>query len=317
MRHSFLALSVVVFLVGVVSAQEVTRPDQNAPREDRERGWRRDHPVASQKLESREDSYTIEIKVLEGRGLPQEVPADARPWIAAPAKRGYDLRGRMAPPARAILPNPVALPEGDNRHSDRVPKHDEDLQVASSKATSQATDSARSVDNVADPWDRAQREPGVTVLAAPKLAVIAGQSGVIQIQTQQIFTYLQPLGDGKFQAKHTDFMELGMKFVLGVQPVEEDNRSVEVSPLEIQLAVLDGREPVDGLDLDVGKPIIATRSLKTTAKMKLGVTRMIPIPSGPKTQAALLLRINRIDPADVQPILPRSVTSSDRDESSP
>lgn len=58
-------------------------------------------------------------------------------------------------------------------------------------------------------------------------------------------------------------------------------------------SALDGREPVEGLDLDVGKPIVATRSLKTTATMKLGATREIAIPSGPKTQAVLLLRINR------------------------
>jgi hypothetical protein len=223
----------------------------------------------------------------------------------------------MAPPTGAILPNPVALPEGDNRPSDLVPKYDEDLQAAPLKAAAYFTDPARSADQVADPWDRAQQEPGVTVLAAPKLAVVAGRSGVIHIQTQQIFSYLEPLGDGEFKAKHTDPTELGMKFVLGVQPIESDERSVELSPLEIQLAVLDGREPVDGLDLDVGKPIVATRSLKTTAKIKLGVTRMIPIPSGPKTQAALLLRINRIDPADLPPAPPRSATTPDPDESSP
>jgi hypothetical protein len=81
--------------------------------------------------------------------------------------------------------------------------------------------------------------------------------------------------------------------------------------------LLDGHEPVEGLDLEVGKPIIATRSLKTTAKMKLGATRLIPIPSGPKTQAALLLRISRIDSADNEPIPPRSATRQDPDGSSP
>jgi hypothetical protein len=310
MRHPFLALSFAVWLVGVVSAQEVTPPDQKTSRGHPHRETRRDYQV---------DTFTIEIKVLEGRGLPHEVPADAKPWIAAPAKRGDNLRGRMAPPlpARAILPNPVAFLEGDNHQSVTVPKHDEYLQVVPPKAATQATDSARSVEEVADPWDAAQKEPGVTVLAAPKLAVVARQSAVLQIQSQQIFTYLEPLGEGTFKAKHTDPMELGIKFVLGVQPVEGDKRAIEVSPLEIQLAVLDGREPVDGLDLDVGKPIVATRSLKTTAKMKLGVTRMIPIPSGPKTQAALLLRINRIDPAGLEPIPPRSATSPDPDESSP
>jgi hypothetical protein len=66
--------------------------------------------------------------------------------------------------------------------------------------------------------------------------------------------------------------------------------------LEIETTTLDGREPVKGLDLDAGKPIIASRSLKTTVRMILGVTRIIPIPSGPETEAALLVRINRDEP---------------------
>ena len=115
----------------------------------------------------------------------------------------------------------------------------------------------------------------------------------MQIQTSSSLFYLEPLGDGKYQAKSTVAEELGMKVTLAVQPVEGDDTCVELSPLEIQITALDGREPVEGLDLDVGKPIISTRSLKTTAKMKLGATRMIAIPSGPKTQAALLLRVKR------------------------
>jgi hypothetical protein len=301
MRHAFFTSSAAFTLFGVVfgvvSAQEVA--PQSAPRADRS-GWQ-------------SETFTIEIKVLEGRGLPQEAPTDPKPWTAAPATRGFDHRGRRAPPppALAIRPNPVALPD------DVDTKYKEYLQLAPSDAATRATERGRFADENADLWDDAQQKPGVTVLAAPKLAVVAGQSGVIQIQTQQIFTYLQPLGDGKFQAKHTDPTELGMKFVLGVQPVEGDKRSVEVSPLEIQLAVLDGREPVEGLDLDVGKPIIATRSLKTTAKMKLGDTRMIPIPSGPKTQAALLLRIRRVDSSLQEVAPPRAATIPGQVETSP
>jgi hypothetical protein len=292
MRDSFLALSVAAWLVRVVSAQEVTPPDKSAPRGDLYQGRLRDHSAAAQNVDKRRDAFTIEIKVLEGRRLPQEVPADAKSPMTAPAhtKNNYDFPGRVALPLSAPVPHTSATNITERTHT---------------------------ADEVADPWDDALKEPGVTVLAAPKLAVVARHSAVVQLQSQQIFTYLEPLGEGTFKAKHTDPMELGMKFVLGVQPIEADERFVELSPLEIQLAVLDGREPVDGLDLDVGKPIVATRSLKTTAKMKLGVTRIIPIPSGPKTQAALLLRINRIDPADLRPAPPRSATSPDPDESSP
>jgi hypothetical protein len=308
-----LTLCVAASLFGVVSAQE------SAPLP---LGLRRDQRFAPRKVDDSKHMFTIEIKVLEGRGLLQDVPPDATsPIVAAgPASRGYDPRSRIAPPvpAGAILPNPVASPDSnDHRSRSGANKPDEDLQLAPPVAATRATHSERSRSKGADLWDDAQRNPGITVLAAPKLATVAGRSGVVQIQTEQIFTYLEPLGDGKYQAKHTDPTELGMKFVLGVQPVEGDAQAVEVSPLEIQLSVLDGREPVEGLDLDVGKPIIATRSLKTTAKMKLGDTRMIPIPSGPKTQAALLLRIIRIRSSEQEITLPRAATSPDPDESSP
>jgi hypothetical protein len=234
---------------------------------------------------------------------------------------GYQVtpKALIAAPARAQAGHykVAGSPDGDLRHSDSARRHDEGRQTVPSRTATSATRSLRAADENDDLLDEVQKNPGVSVLAAPKLAVVAGRSGVIQIQTEQVFTYLEPLGEGKFQAKHTTPTELGMKFVLGVKPVTGDAQAVQVSPLEIELAVLDGREPVEGLDLDVGKPIIATRSLKTTAKLKLGDKRIIPIPSGPTKHAALLLRINRIaTPEHEQRVLPPA-TSPDPDESSP
>jgi hypothetical protein len=322
MRHLRLALGITAALCGVASAQESAPASSTVPRAQSKTERQLADAATQRKLEDRPEMFTIEIKVLEGRGLLQDVPADAKSPIvaAAPAKSGYYPRGRLAPPppARAILPNPVASPDSIGQPSrSAANKPDEDLALAPPIAATRATQSERSSSKGAELWNDAPKKPGVTVLAAPKLATVAGRPGVVQIQTEQIFTYLEPLGDGKFQAKHTDPTELGMKFVLGVEPVEGDAQAVDVSPLEIQLSVLDGREPVEGLDLDVGKPIIATRSLKTTAKMKLGDTRLIPIPSGPKTQAALLLRISRIASTQQEVIPPRSATTPDPDELSP
>jgi hypothetical protein len=86
-----------------------------------------------------------------------------------------------------------------------------------------------------------------------------------------------------------------MRFTAKVEPVAGEADCVDTS-LEIETTTLDGREPVKGLDLDAGKPIIASRSLKTTVRLNLGVTRAFPIQSGPATEAALLLRIKRYEP---------------------
>jgi hypothetical protein len=316
MRHPFLALSFLVSLIGVASAQDVA---PHVPPGEPKATIKSDEPAAQHKSVSRREFFTIEIKVLEGSGQLHQNLA-ARMWHSAAmprAQTGYYPRDRMAPPANAPLPNAVYVSASDFRRPKSHPDHKEDLKLLPPKAVPSPIHSTHAADERDDLWDDTRTIPGVTVLAEPKLAVVAGLSGVVQIQNVQVFTYLEPLSDGKFQAKQTDPTELGMKFVLGIQPAEEDAHAVEISPLEIELSVLDGREPVEGLDLDVGKPIVATRSLKTTAKMKLGSTRLIPIPSGRKTQAALLLRINRIDSAEhEQRILPPA-TSPDPDESSP
>ncbi|HEV2971684.1 MAG TPA: hypothetical protein VGY55_17030 [Pirellulales bacterium] len=148
--------------------------------------------------------------------------------------------------------------------------------------------------NPTDVWDQPQDDPRLRTMEAPTMTMRAKQSGFMGVENPQSFAYLEPLGHDDFHLKRTDVKKLGMKFTIEPRPVENDLESVEVS-LEIETTTLDGREAVEGLDLDAGKPIIATRSLKTTAKLKLGVTRVVAIPSGPATQAALLLRVKRFE----------------------
>ena len=147
--------------------------------------------------------------------------------------------------------------------------------------------------NNADLWNSDSR-PGVTILAAPKITVSGNSAATIQVGGTQIFSYLVPVGGGRFEARQTAPRELGVKFSVGVKAVEGDDHSVELSPLEMNILALEGRTPVEGLDLDVGAPILSQRALETSAHVKLGTIWAIAIPSGPKTQAALLLRVNRL-----------------------
>ncbi len=146
--------------------------------------------------------------------------------------------------------------------------------------------------NNADLWNSDSR-PGVTVLAAPKITV-GNSVATIQVGGTQVFSYLVPVGGGRFEARQTAPRELGVKFSVGVKALEGDDHSVELSPLELNILALEGRTPVEGLDLDVGAPILSQRALETSAHVKLGTIWAISIPSGPKTQAALLLRVNRL-----------------------
>jgi hypothetical protein len=268
MMRTWFVFGIAVSIAGVISGQEVSPPaTSTSPSVNKAL-------VVPAKVADEQNTYVIEMRLLEGIKPLDKGPA-IREWIrpGAKAAKSDHPPDRVAPPP--VLPAPLP------------------------PASSAVKDALRAETSPNDPdeelWRDTPRRSPITVLAAPKLAVLPKQPATVQIGTQQFFSYLVPLGQGKFEAKHTAAQELGMKFTLELQPVEGDDKVVEISPLEVQLSVLDGREPVEGLDLEVGKPIIATRSLKTSATMRLGATRMIELPSGPKTQAVLLLRVKRMD----------------------
>jgi hypothetical protein len=160
-----------------------------------------------------------------------------------------------------------------------------------------------------------QLGPGMKVLAEPIVATIFGRPVSVGLQGQQSFSYLVPLGEGRFEAKDTDPLELGMRFTLVVQP--GDVESFELEQLEAELTALDGREAVAGLDLDVGKPIITTRSLKTSGRLKLGAARVIALPTGPNREAVLVLRVRPMGFTDVpDPSVPQPISRTHKAPSS-
>ena len=273
MMRTWFVFGIAVSVAGMISGQDVIPPAASTALPVNRA------LVVPAKVADEQNTYVIEMRLLEGIKPLDKDPA-IREWIrpgAKAVKSGHPSDRVEMPP---VLPAPLP------------------------PASSAADDALRAEASPNDPdeelWRDTPRRSPVTVLAAPKLAVPLKRPATVQIGTEQFFSYLVPLGHGKFEAKHTAAQELGMKFTLELQPVEGDDKVVEISPLEVQLSVLDGREPVEGLDLEVGKPIIATRSLKTSATMKLGATRMIELPSGPKTQAVLLLRVKRWDSLERQ-----------------
>lgn len=210
--------------------------------------------------------YFIEMLVLEGPGI-----AAYRSAERSDKASKVDSKAKMAPAAEAngerpVLPHPPLA------------------------AKDPAGPQSNSPDDL---WDEVL-PPGTTRIAAPRIRVVDGPA-TLQIQSEQKFTYFVPVGEGRYEAEQTAAQVLGMIVSLHLQPVEDMKEYVDLNPISIEVSSLDGREPIEGLDLDVGKPIVASRSLKTTARMKLGATRIIEIPSGPKTQAVLLLRVSRME----------------------
>ena len=320
MIRAWFAVGMIFSLVSVIEAQEVNPPvvSQPIPRAT-PRGPAGRGAVDVDADEIDVLSYTIEFRVLEGKGLFSEDAAErdlttvnstVEAWLDLTT--GNSIGKRLRKSAHRSLektttagaaPHPApplaTLRVGDQAASNATPAPPPAMPAAPGTAaipqpmaTYQAVIAKNSGED--ELWEGpAMDYLGITTLAAPRMTLFTKQSATIQMQTSSVLPHLEPLGDGKYQAKYSVAQDLGMKITLAVQPVDGDDASVELSPLEIHITALDGREPVEGLDLEVGKPIISTRSLKTTAKMKLGATRLIAIPSGPKTQAALLLRVKR------------------------
>jgi hypothetical protein len=118
------------------------------------------------------------------------------------------------------------------------------------------------------------------------------QEAAVHVASQQVFEYLVPVGGGKFEVRKTEPRELGIRLKIVVNPAD-DPEAVVLSPLQIEVTSLDGREPVKGLNLDVGKPIVSTRSIRTSVPIRFGEERTVPIPSGPNQTAAVILRVER------------------------
>ncbi len=217
--------------------------------------------------------YTIEMRILEERSAEE---------TALRNKGRRSTRSRTGNAAGAYVPNTIrAAPTA--KPARMAPP----ARPAEARAPEEP-----------DLWDDSLNDPGVSVLAAPVVSVVAGVPAMVQVKSEAVLTYLEPLGNGKFEAKETRPRELGMEIELAIQPIAGNDQYVDVSPLQFRISTLDGREPVDGLNLEAGKPIIAKRSLNTTARLKLGIARRIAIPSGPKAEAALLLRVTRMDPEE-------------------
>lgn len=226
--------------------------------------------------------YQIELLIVEGdfEGFEREANRTAAPRDLPRSVASFDPPAPVSfpaetPPAR-VAASPAALP-----HPVREP-------------TTKA-DPVRLLDLV-------PTEPKVDVLAAPRLSVAAGQEAAVQVRSQASFEYLEPAGEETFRLRRSEPCALGILLKATAAPAEDDPDAVVISPLQIEVTSLDGRESVKGIGLEVGKPIISSRSLKTSVRLPLGEERIVEIPSVPNREAAVILRVTRIeDEAETYP----------------
>jgi hypothetical protein len=108
---------------------------------------------------------------------------------------------------------------------------------------------------------------GLDVLAAPRVTVVAGQEAAIRIGTTGPH-YFVPAQEGTYRHMRVE-EDIGTDLKVIVDTVPGDPGRAALS-LDFSLREIVGREPLPGVDLDVGPPIVRSREMKTTVTTRLG-----------------------------------------------
>ncbi len=144
-------------------------------------------------------------------------------------------------------------------------------------------------------WEALDYHPVVFMLAQPKVVVLADQQAVVSLMSPRALPYFVRESADTFKLIKTEPKELGVEIKLMLKPVEDDADRIEISPLEFSVTTLDRREKIDGLEFDVGKPVVATRKLATSVTVKLGKVYETIIPSPNQKSAFLAMRVERVE----------------------
>lgn len=142
----------------------------------------------------------------------------------------------------------------------------------------------------------------VDVLSRPQVRAWFGLSASFEIvNSPQNVAYLVRTGERSFELKEmVPETPLGIRVTLTPQRVTGESEKIEIAPLHVSITTIDGRESLTGLDADVGKPIVSTRSLQSSLTLVHGQPSMVLLPGPPGRQAILFLTARSIGPP-VQP----------------
>jgi hypothetical protein len=167
-----------------------------------------------------------------------------------------------------------------------------------------------------------QNADSLDVLSAPRITTELGQASSIEISTGPVnLPYFVRTGAKTFELKESVAeARLGIRIQLTVRPVAGQDDKLSVSPIKISMTTLDGREPIEGVDLDIGKPIVSTRTLETSMTVVNGAEPsgiVLPAPAG--RQPVLFVSVQRVreprpgeilpDPGAMIPIHPKAPKS--------
>jgi hypothetical protein len=148
--------------------------------------------------------------------------------------------------------------------------------------------------------DVLSRHAQLTGVIGPKLTTRLGRTTGVRMGfgvTSTHLHYMVRTGEKTFELQSLPaeaLNSLGLTIDLTPQAVPNDPELITISPLKITFGTVDGHEPVPGVELEIGKPIISTRKLETSLTVAEGDAVAVVLPGPEGRQPILFLTVHRV-----------------------
>lgn len=130
-------------------------------------------------------------------------------------------------------------------------------------------------------------------IASPKIMVLAGETFQVQIGSRQPIEYFERRPDGLFEFKKSD-AETGLSLSCKVE--EAKKGCVLLRDLTIKLASVENRQPVEGVSLDVGQPIVRIQESMLTVAIRLDEYQGMLLRSDRYGSLLIRLKVSSVQP---------------------
>lgn len=128
---------------------------------------------------------------------------------------------------------------------------------------------------VTDKSDDAAGPAPWRILAGPRLLLLLGQDASAEVGRS--VPYLVPEPDKRLRVEWLEGAEReGATVTIRADHIRDDG--VRFEKIELQMKTIARREPIQGLDLDVGKPIMETRQTQLSNTLAADKVAIIPLP---------------------------------------
>lgn len=138
--------------------------------------------------------------------------------------------------------------------------------------------------------ERRTASPPWEIVTAPRVLVAIGQSASISVGRP--IPYLKRQSDSCLAVETDDSLFEGVSLTLTATRANEDGVRFERMRLKVSRAV--GRQPLEGVPLDVGRPIMDTRETELNNTLPADRIAVIPLPQGDGEPPLLVFMTARV-----------------------